>query len=202
MVAALLNRANLETKAILQSPSGGDRDVHRLLLRADKAFGRSLDEFATGRWTVLLRPRSRPTTTCSEHERSPGCRPSDRRAGLPPGDLQAHEASATFRPDGLASEGPDRPLPSGRAHHPRYLPSDQRGPGRPSPRLCFRRRRVGFLAVLRTASVARLRALTRSSRRLAVPAGTDDSVRSFRRGAGRESASATSGGPCGAHTYS
>lgn len=50
MVAGLLNRANADTAAILQSPSGGDRDTRKLLDKADKAFGQSLTAFAKGAW--------------------------------------------------------------------------------------------------------------------------------------------------------
>jgi hypothetical protein len=50
MVGGLLNRANADTGAILQSPSGGQREVRKLLDKADKTFGQSLKAFATGKW--------------------------------------------------------------------------------------------------------------------------------------------------------
>jgi hypothetical protein len=50
MVSGLLNRANRDSEAILQSPSGGDREVRRLLRQADRTFARSLDTFARGWW--------------------------------------------------------------------------------------------------------------------------------------------------------
>ena len=50
MVGGLLNRANAEVEAILQSPSGGHREVRKLLDKADKTFGQSLKAFATGKW--------------------------------------------------------------------------------------------------------------------------------------------------------
>ncbi|MDP1795314.1 MAG: hypothetical protein Q8K63_14345 [Acidimicrobiales bacterium] len=50
MVGGLLNRANADTEAILASPSGGSREVRKLLDKADKTFRQSLDAFAKGKW--------------------------------------------------------------------------------------------------------------------------------------------------------
>ena len=119
MVGALLNRANLEAEAILQSASGDDRDVKKLLERADKGFGRTLQEFAKGRWG---RAAALAVEAYDDVQRARA------RAGLQPGDMQTQASNGALNqrrldPGGRGSAAVAAPAAAGPSRHPCHLPA-------------------------------------------------------------------------------